>query len=92
MFRRSCGRIREVGGIGEFFREKVGNLHEGAEFRNRHRFENHFITMFFDENFISIETESSRQTDRLAASMSENLRSGHGYVLYLHRDVVKVRD
>ncbi len=92
MFRRPCGRIREVGGIREFLREKVRNLHEGAEFRNRHRFENHFIAMFFDENFISIETESSRQTDGLAASMSENLRSGHGYVLYLHRDAVKVRD
>ncbi len=89
---RSWWRFREFGGVREFVREIARDLLEGAELGSRHWFQDHFIAMPFDENFTSLEAESPRQADGLAASVSENFRSGHGYFLYLRGESVEARD
>ena len=84
----SWGRPGEVDRIRVFVGEKTADLFESTEFPGRQGFQNDLVSVPFYQNLAPIEAECSRQTDRLAAAVSEDFRSGHCYYLYLHVESV----
>ena len=81
MGNRAGRRLREILGIGKPLREMTGDPRKIMEFRKRHRFEQHFITVFLDNHLGGFEAKGFRQADGLTPTVLEDLRGFHSYIV-----------
>lgn len=71
----------KVTALGKLFRQIAPNLSKRPKLWRRHRCENDLVALFRDQNLVTLETESLRQPDGLAAPMLKNFRGLHSYRL-----------
>ncbi len=79
MFFGPCRRIWEIGSLGKFLSHVTRNIAERFQVRLELGFENHFVAVFFNDDFRARKPKSFRQSNRLAAAMLKKLGGVHSY-------------